>query len=149
MVSGELTHFAGEVYPAIGQQNLGLADAARIKDDLTRGRIAGVIFIPDAKVEIAERKPDALAAPPDMDHLTFERHRAAKRGTGLGRQLIFETCVERELAGADNELAHPMGLCSCVEEQRLQPQRDQARLFCPGKSGLRNPPGAASPLQSG
>ncbi len=109
MVAGELTHFAGEVYPAIGQQNLGLADAARIKDDLTRRGIAGVVFIPDAKVEIAERKPDALAAPPDMDHLTFERHRAAKRGTGLGRQLIFETCLEREVAGTDNELVHPMG----------------------------------------
>ncbi len=26
MVAGELTHFAGEVYPAIGQQNLGLAN---------------------------------------------------------------------------------------------------------------------------
>jgi hypothetical protein len=26
MVAGELTHFAGEVYPAIGQQNPGLAN---------------------------------------------------------------------------------------------------------------------------
>src|SRR5882724_10182216 len=119
MVSGELTHLAGEMYPAIGQQNLGLADAARIKDDLTRRGIAGVVFIPDAKVEIAERKPDPLAAPPDMDHLTFERHRAAKRGTGLGRQLIFETCLEREVAGTDNELVHPMGPGSSMQDHEI------------------------------
>src|ERR1700722_16605674 len=109
MVSGQLSHLAGKMHAAVGQQNFGLADATRIKDDLARCGIAGVVFIADAKVEIAERKPNPLAAPSNMDHLAFKRHRAAKRRTGLGRQLLLETGVEGEIAGPDNKLAHPMG----------------------------------------
>ena len=32
-MSGELADLAGEAYAAIGQQDFGLADAARIQDD--------------------------------------------------------------------------------------------------------------------
>src|SRR3954449_7656798 len=71
MVSGELTHLAREMHPAIGQENLGFADAAGIKDNLARRGIAGVVFIADAEIEIAERQPDPLAAPAHMDHLAF------------------------------------------------------------------------------
>jgi hypothetical protein len=41
-----------------------------------------------------------------MDRLALERHRIAKGGAGLGRQLFLETGLEREVAGVDNELAH-------------------------------------------
>ncbi len=34
MIAGELAHLAGEVHAAIGEQDLGLADAAGIEDDL-------------------------------------------------------------------------------------------------------------------
>jgi hypothetical protein len=43
-----------------------------------------------------------------MHHLALERHRAAKRGAGLRRQLLFETGLKREVAGADNKVAHGM-----------------------------------------
>src|ERR1700704_2989521 len=105
MVAGELAHFARKVHAAIGQKNFGLADAAGIKDDLAGRGIAGVVFVSDAEVEIAERHPDPLAAPADMDRLALERHGLAKRRDSLGRQLLFETSLEGELAGADNQLA--------------------------------------------
>jgi len=38
-------------------------------------RIAGVVFITDAEVEIAERHPHSFAAPAHMDGLAYERHR--------------------------------------------------------------------------
>jgi hypothetical protein len=69
-----------------------------------------VVLVADAKIEIAERQPDPLAAPPHMDHLALERHGAAKGRACLGRQLIFKPCVELKVAGVDNKLAHPMGL---------------------------------------
>src|SRR5882672_12212855 len=106
MVAGELAHLARKMHAAIGQQNLGFADAAGIKYDLAGRWIAGVVLVGDAEIEIAERHPDALAAPAHMDRLALERHRLAKGGAGLGRKLFFKTSLEREVAGADNELAH-------------------------------------------
>src|SRR4029078_3506889 len=106
MVAGELTHLAGEVHAAIGQQDLGLADAAGIEDDLARRRIAGVVFVCNPQIEIAERHPDPLAAPADMDRLAFERHRLAKRCHRPRRQLLLETGPEGEVAGMDYQLAH-------------------------------------------
>jgi hypothetical protein len=41
-----------------------------------------------------------------MDRLALERHRLAKGSAGPGRELLFEAGLEREVAGADNELAH-------------------------------------------
>src|SRR3979411_800084 len=106
MIAGELAHLAGEMHAAIGQQDFGFADAAGIKNDLAGRGIAGVVLVRDAEIEIAERHPDPLAAPAYMDSLALERHRLTKSGAGLGRQLFFETGMERKVAGADNELAH-------------------------------------------
>src|SRR6185369_399626 len=85
VVAGELAHLAGEVHAAIGKQYLRLADAAGIENDLARRGIAGVVLVGDAEIEIAERHPDPLAAPADMDRLALERHRLAKGGHGLRR----------------------------------------------------------------
>jgi hypothetical protein len=41
-----------------------------------------------------------------MDGLALERHRPTEGGAGLGRQLLFETSLKCEIAGAENELAH-------------------------------------------
>src|SRR5271168_3340576 len=94
------------MYPTIGQQNFGLADTAGIKDYLTRRRIAGVVLIANAKVQIAERHPDAFAAPAHMDKFAVERHGLAEGRTSFGRQLFFEAGLEREVSGVDDQLAH-------------------------------------------
>jgi hypothetical protein len=41
-----------------------------------------------------------------MDGLALERHGFTKGRAGPGRQLLFETGLESEVAGADNGLAH-------------------------------------------
>jgi hypothetical protein len=53
-----------------------------------------------------------------VDHLAFERHRAAERCTGLGRQRFFETRVKGEVAGMDNEVTHSIGLVMGDEKNR-------------------------------
>src|SRR5437879_3486810 len=106
MIAGELAHLAREMHGAIGQQDFGFADAARIKNDLARRGIAGVVLIGDAEIEIAERHPDTLAAPAHMNGLALERHRLAKRRHGFGRQLLLEAGLEGEFTGTDNQLAH-------------------------------------------
>jgi hypothetical protein len=129
MIPGELSHLAGKMHAAIGQQNLGFADAAGIKDDLAGRGIAGVVLVGDAEVEVAERHPDPLAAPAHMDRLALERHRLAECRAGPGRELFLETGVKCEVAGADNELAHS-GILVMADEgrrNRLQPRIPEAR----------------------
>src|ERR1700722_3870667 len=77
MISRKLADFAGEMHPAIGQQDFGLADAARIENELARRRIAGVVLVMQAEIELAEGDPAALAAPAHVDDSLFVRqHRA-------------------------------------------------------------------------
>src|ERR1700744_109765 len=106
MIAGELAHLAREMHAAIGEQNLGLADAAGIEDDLARRGIAGVVLVGDAEIEIAERHPDALPAPAHVDRLAFERHRLLERGAGFRRERLLEARAEGKVTGADDELAH-------------------------------------------
>src|SRR5580698_4065302 len=106
MIARQLTHLAGEMHAAIGQQDFRFADAAGIENDLAGRRIAGVVLVRDAEIEIAEGHPDPLAAPADVDGLAFERHCLAERRTGLRRQLLLETRLECEVSGMDNQLAH-------------------------------------------
>src|SRR6202521_4614289 len=104
MIARELAHLAGEMHTAISQQDFSFADAAGIENDLAGRWIAGVVFVRDTEIEIAERHPDPLAAPADMDSLAFEWHRLAERRAGLRRQLFLETRLECEISGVDNEM---------------------------------------------
>src|SRR5262249_33009007 len=69
MVTGELADFAGETDAAIGEQNFGFADAAGMKEKLTRRRIAGRVLVTEAEIQVAEWDPTRFAAPPHMDQL--------------------------------------------------------------------------------
>jgi hypothetical protein len=73
MVARELPGFAGKSGRAVGEQDLGFADAARIDDNLTRCRIAGGVLIADAKVAFAQRYLARLPAPPRVDELVLIR----------------------------------------------------------------------------
>src|SRR5829696_5948637 len=135
MIAGELAHLAREVHAAIGQQDFGFADAAGIKNDLAGRGIAGVVLVGDAEIEIAERHPDTLAAPADMDRLALERHRLAEGGDRLGRELLLETGLEGEFTGMDNQLAHRSLLLDVFEDvvprYPLQPEQAEARAIPP------------------
>jgi len=45
MVAGELADLAGEADTAISEQDLGLADAAGIENEVSRRREAGVVLV--------------------------------------------------------------------------------------------------------
>src|SRR5262249_21863710 len=77
--------------------------------ELAGRRIAGVVLIGDAEIEIAERNPYALPAPAHMHDLALERHVLEERRAGLRRRFGLEPCVEGERAGGDFQLAHGPG----------------------------------------
>src|SRR4029079_13554498 len=106
MIAGELSHLAGEPHAAIGEQDLSLADATGIKDDLTRRRIAGVVLVSDAEVAIAERDPHRLPAPAHVHHLALERHVLEECRTGLRRGFALEPRIEGVGASGDLQLTH-------------------------------------------
>ena len=63
VVAGELPELAGETDAAIGEQDLGLADATGVKEELTGCRVARRVLVAEAEVQVAERNPARLAAP--------------------------------------------------------------------------------------
>ena len=73
MIARELADFGGEARAAIREQDLGLADAAGIEDDLAGRGIGRVVLLARLGIHFAERNPHGLAAPPDMDALAHER----------------------------------------------------------------------------
>src|SRR6516165_8560370 len=104
MIAGELPHFAGKAHAAIGEENLGLADAAGIKDDLAGRGEARMVLVAEAEIEIAQRNPTSLAAPAHMNDALAIGQEARELGAGLGRRGAFETRAEAKGAGGDAEI---------------------------------------------
>src|SRR5262249_1392380 len=102
----ELTDLAREMHSAIGQENFGFADAARIKNHLTGGGIARLVFGRYPHVGVAERYPYRLPAPAHMDDPLRIRQQATKNLTGLGCKLGFESRFKDEWACGDAKVAH-------------------------------------------
>jgi hypothetical protein len=65
-----------------------------------------MVLVRNTEIQIAEWHPDPFSAPAHVNGLALERHCPAEGGTRFGRQLLFETGLKGEVAGADNELAH-------------------------------------------
>src|SRR5919112_3615921 len=83
MIAGELARLAGEANRAIGEEDLGLAHAARIEDQLPGGGEARGVLVADAEVEVSKRHPHGGAAPAHVHDLPHERKRAHERRAGL------------------------------------------------------------------
>ena len=73
VIASELPDLAGETDAAIGEQDLSLADAARVEEQLTRGGVARRVLVAEAEVQVAERNPARLAAPPHMNQRGIRR----------------------------------------------------------------------------
>ena len=80
--------------PPYGQEDLGLAEAAGVEQDLAGRRVARVVLEADADVEVAERDPGRLAAPAHVDDLLLERQQLRERLARLGRALLLEAGAE-------------------------------------------------------
>src|SRR5712692_9564362 len=69
VIAGELADLAGETGRAVREEDLGLAEAAGIEQDLAGRGMAGMVLIADAEVVVAERDPARLAAPARVNDL--------------------------------------------------------------------------------
>src|SRR5665213_2372769 len=69
MVARQLARFAGEHRRAVRKQDLGLADAAGIQQQLAGSGVAGGVLVAEVEVELAEWNPASLAAPTGLDDL--------------------------------------------------------------------------------
>src|SRR5262249_35357256 len=110
MVTRELADDAGEHAATVGEEDLGLAVAAGVEEDLAGRRMAGVVFEPDANVEVTEWDPGRLAAPPHMDDLLLERQQLGERLARLRRALLLEPCAEGEWTGGDRQRCHGLSV---------------------------------------
>src|SRR3990167_1523691 len=106
VVAGELADLARETDAAIGDEDLGLADPARIDDDLAGRRIAGVVLVFDAEVAVAEGDPAPLAAPADMDDPLAVGKEFLEGRAGFRRPLLLEPRLVGERAGLDPNGVH-------------------------------------------
>src|SRR4029079_7412543 len=99
VVAGELAGHAGEAAVPVREQDLGLAHAAGVDQDLARRRVARGVLGPDAEIEVAERDPGRLAAPPHVDHTVPEGEAPAERLDRLRRAVPLPAGLEGERPG--------------------------------------------------
>src|SRR5580765_1341003 len=101
MVSRKGARLACERDVAVREQELGLADAARVEDQLSWARVTRCVFCPDADIEVAHRDPPAFTRPTHVDDLRLEREHATERRDRLRCRVLLKTGAERELACSD------------------------------------------------
>src|SRR5215207_1890266 len=89
VVAGERTSAAGECHLAVREQELGLADAARIPQKLPRSRRARRVLQSHAKLERAERDPAAFAAPSAVHEALRVGEQPPERGARRRRRRVF------------------------------------------------------------
>src|SRR6267378_6270908 len=94
MVARELAHLAREDGRPIGEQDLGLAQAARVQQQLAGRGIARGVLEAELQGELAERDPAGLSTPARLDEPCFERKHGGKPGARFGRALCLEPSLE-------------------------------------------------------
>src|SRR5438876_6541873 len=103
MVARERSRLAREADVPVREQELRLADAAGVEDDLARIRVARGVLRCDPEIEVAHRNPAALAAPAHVDDPRLERQQRPEGGDGLRRVRFLEARDEIEAAGRNCE----------------------------------------------
>ena len=58
-----------------------VADATRIEEQVATRRMDGVVLVAQSGLQLSERHPYRLAAPPGMDHLAAKRELSLEPGT--------------------------------------------------------------------
>src|SRR6185295_1927710 len=112
MVSSELPHLAREVHWSVREDELGLAVAAGIPEDVPGRWVARVVLEADVELEFAERDPAALTAPSAVHDALLVRHQLLEHRDGLRGRLLFKNRRELDvLADGDSDpLAHAKNL---------------------------------------
>ena len=101
VVASERPRLAPERAGAVWEEQLGLADATRVEQQLARRRIRRCVLRPDAEVELAERDPVRLAAPAAMDDPRLERQELPERLDRRRGGVLLQAGHEAEAGGGD------------------------------------------------
>src|SRR5262249_59841630 len=80
VVTRERSGLRAERAVAVGEQELGLRDAAGVEEQLAGRRVARRVLRADAELAVAPRDPVRLAAPAAVDDPVVERQDRAKGG---------------------------------------------------------------------
>src|SRR4029077_921048 len=73
MVRRQLPDLGCRRAAAIREEDLALADAARVDRQLARCRMRGVVLVVEARPDLAERDPGRLTRPATVDQLRLDR----------------------------------------------------------------------------
>src|SRR5258706_5404959 len=104
VIAGQLAHLAAKNTGAVGNQDLSLADPARIQKEVAGRRVARVVLIAEVEVQLAERDPRCLAAPASLDDLRLERQHGYELCARLRRELGLEARHEAQPRDPDFDL---------------------------------------------
>src|SRR5437867_6189483 len=124
VVARELPDLARELRGAVREEDLHLADAARVDEDLSGRRIRRVVLEVDAQAILAHRHPGRLATPAHVHELALDRKPLLDGSARLRRELLFEPRLELELAGGDAKHRHR------GRTIRRRWRRDRSRPMC-------------------
>src|SRR6266850_3544863 len=104
MVARELAHLAREHCRPVWEQDLGLAQSARVQQQLAGSGVAGGILVAEVQGELAERDPACLSTPACLDDSCLEGQHRGEPGAGFGGALGLEARLELQ---AGNRYSHP------------------------------------------
>ena len=127
MVAGELSHFGREIEGAIGPDDLGFANAPRIKQHLPRRRMAGVVLPRQIEMIVAEWNPNSFPAPAHMDEFGAQRQKFLECSARLWCSIQLEFGCERKRAGLNGNIGQGsvslrnLYLVVCFTEAGLDP----------------------------
>src|SRR5262249_21486963 len=106
VIASQLSDLAAESHAAIGQQDLGLANAAGMEEELTRDGVARRVLVAEAEVKSTEWDPACLSAPPHVDQALAVRQHALKSGASQRSRGALKASPEREQANGDADIYH-------------------------------------------
>ena len=99
VVASQVAHFTGKLGTAIGKQDLCFAIATWIKQNIAARRMTCMVFEIEISVEIAERYPNRLTAPPGVNHFVLKGQQRTKPRAGRRRQVLMPFSFEAEGPG--------------------------------------------------
>jgi len=113
VIPGQLSKFAVEYALSVRNQKLRFTWTARIEQHLPRERTALWIFRTPRKRPWSQRNPNSLAAPPTVDHFSFERQQLSKGSTGKRGKCRFELRVELKASYENPQISH---ICRSIHQ---------------------------------
>src|SRR5204863_1910390 len=113
VVGGELADLRGRRAGAVREEDLALADSARVHRQHPRGRVRGVVLVVDAGPEVAIRDPGRFTAPPAVDEPRRDREHPPDRLDRL-RRVRLPASAKVEVADLDLERGHARRIAVAV-----------------------------------